>query len=167
MIRSLVSSVSLVPVPRRLSAMGAGTSREGGGGLVGGLADRLPHLPHLGSFHCAMIGLDSAGKTTVLYRLKFNQYVNTAPTIGFNCEKVRRSGMLCWNGRQLGPSRGSSLVFVPDDGLLDPLSSSGGGALKSLYGIWDASRPQAGESQNWTLMPSKTTARNLPVIDLS
>ena len=46
-------------------------------------------LAHLGSFHCAMIGLDSAGKTTVLYRLKYNQYMNTAPTIGFNCEKVR------------------------------------------------------------------------------
>lgn len=47
------------------------------------------HIPNLGSHHCAMIGLDSAGKTTVLYRLKFNQYVNTAPTIGFNCEKIR------------------------------------------------------------------------------
>ncbi len=46
-------------------------------------------LSNLGAFHCAMIGLDSAGKTTVLYRLKFNQYVNSAPTIGFNCEKVR------------------------------------------------------------------------------
>lgn len=45
-------------------------------------------LSNLGTFHCAMIGLDSAGKTTVLYRLKFNQYVNSAPTIGFNCEKV-------------------------------------------------------------------------------
>ncbi len=39
--------------------------------------------------HVVMIGLDSAGKTTVLYRLKFDQYVNTAPTIGFNCERVR------------------------------------------------------------------------------
>jgi GTPase SAR1 family protein len=38
--------------------------------------------------HVVMIGLDSAGKTTVLYRLKFDQYVNTVPTIGFNCEKV-------------------------------------------------------------------------------
>ena len=38
--------------------------------------------------HLVMIGLDSAGKTTVLYRLKFDQYVNTVPTIGFNCEKV-------------------------------------------------------------------------------
>lgn len=35
-----------------------------------------------------MLGLDSAGKTTALYRLKFDQYLNTVPTIGFNCEKV-------------------------------------------------------------------------------
>ncbi len=40
------------------------------------------------SYHCAMLGLDSSGKTTVLFRIKFGQYVNTAPTIGFNCEKV-------------------------------------------------------------------------------
>ncbi|ENN77053.1 hypothetical protein D910_09453 [Dendroctonus ponderosae] len=36
-----------------------------------------------------MLGLDSAGKTTALYRLKFDQYLNTVPTIGFNCEKVK------------------------------------------------------------------------------
>lgn len=36
-----------------------------------------------------MVGLDSAGKTTALYRLKFGQYINTLPTIGFNCEKVK------------------------------------------------------------------------------
>lgn len=36
-----------------------------------------------------MVGLDSAGKTTALYRLKFGQYISTLPTIGFNCEKVK------------------------------------------------------------------------------
>ncbi|KPM05838.1 ADP-ribosylation factor-like protein 4C-like protein [Sarcoptes scabiei] len=36
-----------------------------------------------------MVGLDSAGKTTALYQLKFEQYINTLPTIGFNCEKVK------------------------------------------------------------------------------
>ena len=62
--------------------MGGGLSKDS----IASLAD---HIPNLGSYHCAMIGLDSAGKTTVLYRLKYNQYMNTAPTIGFNCEKVR------------------------------------------------------------------------------
>ncbi|XP_015248176.1 ADP-ribosylation factor-like 4aa [Cyprinodon tularosa] len=41
------------------------------------------------SFHIAILGLDSAGKTTVLYRLQFNEFVNTVPTKGFNSEKVR------------------------------------------------------------------------------
>jgi len=36
-----------------------------------------------------MLGLDAAGKTTVLYRLKFDDFMPTLPTIGFNCEKVR------------------------------------------------------------------------------
>ena len=39
-------------------------------------------------YHCVMIGLDGSGKTTILYRLKYGQYTNTVPTIGFNCEKV-------------------------------------------------------------------------------
>ena len=46
------------------------------------------NIPGLTTYHCAIVGLDTAGKTTVLYRLKFDQYVNAAPTIGFNCEKV-------------------------------------------------------------------------------
>jgi ADP-ribosylation factor-like protein 4 len=48
--------------------------------------------------------LYSAGKTTVLYRLKFDQYLNTVPTIGFNCEKVKGTvgkskgvGFLVWD----------------------------------------------------------------------
>eukprot|EP00091_Calanus_sinicus_P016112 TRINITY_DN35340_c0_g1_i1.p1 TRINITY_DN35340_c0_g1~~TRINITY_DN35340_c0_g1_i1.p1 ORF type:complete len:153 (+),score=23.74 TRINITY_DN35340_c0_g1_i1:296-754(+) len=36
-----------------------------------------------------MIGLDGSGKTTILYRLKYGQYTNTVPAIGFNCEKVK------------------------------------------------------------------------------
>ena len=47
------------------------------------------YLPGLATYHCAMIGLDMSGKTTLLYRLKFDQYVSAAPTIGFNCEKVQ------------------------------------------------------------------------------
>lgn len=35
-----------------------------------------------------MVGLEGTGKTTLLYRLKFGQYTNSIPTIGFNCEKV-------------------------------------------------------------------------------
>merc|ERR1712219_25193 len=35
-----------------------------------------------------MVGLDNAGKTTVLYKLKLGEVVNTIPTIGFNVETV-------------------------------------------------------------------------------
>ncbi len=36
-----------------------------------------------------MLGLDGAGKTTALYKLKLNETVSTVPTIGFNVETVR------------------------------------------------------------------------------
>ncbi|RCH93744.1 ADP-ribosylation factor, Arf Arf6, partial [Rhizopus stolonifer] len=35
-----------------------------------------------------MLGLDAAGKTTILYKLKLNQSVTTIPTVGFNVESV-------------------------------------------------------------------------------
>merc|ERR1712216_290323 len=35
-----------------------------------------------------MVGLDAAGKTTVLYRLKLGEVLTTTPTIGFNVEEV-------------------------------------------------------------------------------
>ena len=35
-----------------------------------------------------MVGLDAAGKTTILYKLKLGECVTTIPTIGFNVETV-------------------------------------------------------------------------------
>ena len=35
-----------------------------------------------------MLGLDAAGKTTILYKLKLGEIVTTIPTIGFNVETV-------------------------------------------------------------------------------
>ena len=35
-----------------------------------------------------LLGLDNAGKTTIIYKLKLGDLVNTLPTIGFNVETV-------------------------------------------------------------------------------
>uniref|UniRef100_A0A7N0V921 ADP-ribosylation factor n=1 Tax=Kalanchoe fedtschenkoi TaxID=63787 RepID=A0A7N0V921_KALFE len=36
-----------------------------------------------------MLGLDAAGKTTILYKLQIGEVLSTVPTIGFNMEKVQ------------------------------------------------------------------------------
>lgn len=46
-----------------------------------------------------MHGLDAAGKTTILYKLKLGEVVTTIPTIGFNVETVEYNNiaMTCWD----------------------------------------------------------------------
>merc|ERR1711865_783486 len=41
-----------------------------------------------GECRILMVGLDAAGKTTILYKLKLGEVVTTIPTIGFNVETV-------------------------------------------------------------------------------
>ena len=41
-----------------------------------------------------MVGLDAAGKTTILYKLKLGEIVTTIPTIGFNVETVEARFLL-------------------------------------------------------------------------
>jgi small GTP-binding protein len=53
--------------------------------LISTLIDRFfPSTPA----RIIMLGLDNAGKTTVLYKLKLGEVVTTIPTIGFNVENV-------------------------------------------------------------------------------
>ena len=42
-----------------------------------------------------MIGLDAAGKTTILYKLKLGEVITTIPTIGFNVETVCLDHLFC------------------------------------------------------------------------
>merc|ERR1719402_1028876 len=46
-----------------------------------------------------MVGLDAAGKTTILYKLKLGEIVTTIPTIGFNVETVeyKNISFTCWD----------------------------------------------------------------------
>lgn len=39
-----------------------------------------------------MVGLDNAGKTTILYQFLMNEVVHTSPTIGSNVEEVGQRG---------------------------------------------------------------------------
>ncbi len=36
-----------------------------------------------------MLGLDAAGKTTILYKMKLGEAISSVPTIGFNVETVK------------------------------------------------------------------------------
>eukprot|EP01084_Bolivina_argentea_P064558 117718_1 len=46
-----------------------------------------------------MIGLDNCGKTSILYRLKMNTFIETKPTIGFNVETIdtKKCNYTCWD----------------------------------------------------------------------
>lgn len=44
--------------------------------------------------HVLMVGLDAAGKTTILYKLKLGEIVTAIPTIGFNVETIKYKNVL-------------------------------------------------------------------------
>ena len=46
-----------------------------------------------------VMGLDAAGKTTMLYKLKLGEVVTTIPTIGFNVETIehKKVRIVCWD----------------------------------------------------------------------
>jgi small GTP-binding protein len=72
-----------------------------------------------------MLGLDAAGKTTILYQLKMGETVKTIPTIGFNVETLDYKGLnftvwdvggqdkirILWKHYYLGTD---GLIFVVD-----------------------------------------------------
>lgn len=77
-----------------LAVMGVGRVVAAAQSLVLGLVSLVAGPPHV-----VLVGLDSSGKTTALLRLKYGQYVNAVPTVGFNCERVRSGGYqwLVWD----------------------------------------------------------------------
>ena len=44
------------------------------------MAPTTSFLPHFQALHVVVIGLDSAGKTSLLYRLKFKEFVQRTPS---------------------------------------------------------------------------------------
>jgi len=59
------------------------------GGLVSALKDVFDSFGGGGEHRILLIGLDAAGKTTLLYKMKLGEAVHTVPTIGFNVEEVK------------------------------------------------------------------------------
>ncbi len=59
------------------------------GSLLSRVLDSLSNLvSSKEELRLLMLGLDAAGKTTILYKLKIGENVSSVPTIGFNVEKV-------------------------------------------------------------------------------
>ena len=55
------------------------------GGLIAKLFDKMFGKKEM---RILMLGLDAAGKTTILYKLKLGEVVSSVPTIGFNVETL-------------------------------------------------------------------------------
>ncbi|KAI9561878.1 hypothetical protein GHT06_012840 [Daphnia sinensis] len=55
---------------------------------MGGLLSYFRSLIGSREMRILILGLDGAGKTTILYRLQVGEVVTTIPTIGFNVEQV-------------------------------------------------------------------------------
>jgi ADP-ribosylation factor protein 1 len=58
------------------------------GGVMSSIWPIFDKLLGKKEFRILMLGLDAAGKTTLLYRLKLGEVSRTVPTIGFNVEQV-------------------------------------------------------------------------------
>uniref|UniRef100_A0A2H1X1X1 small monomeric GTPase n=1 Tax=Spodoptera frugiperda TaxID=7108 RepID=A0A2H1X1X1_SPOFR len=55
---------------------------------MGGLFSYFRGLLGAREMRILILGLDGAGKTTILYKLQVGEVVTTIPTIGFNVEQV-------------------------------------------------------------------------------
>ena len=76
-----------------------------------------------------MVGLDAAGKTTILYKLKLGEVVNTIPTIGFNVETVeyKNLSITVWNVGGQDKTRASGPWMRPG---VSPQRTRSGGAAR-------------------------------------
>ncbi|KAM9928029.1 hypothetical protein OXX59_002113 [Metschnikowia pulcherrima] len=82
-----------------------------------------------------MLGLDNAGKTTILYRLKLGKTSKTVPTVGFNVETVKHRNVSfavwdCGGQERIRPlwrhyfTGTNALIYVVDSSDLDRLDES-------------------------------------------
>ncbi len=114
---------------------------------MGLLVSKLVHLFEEWSLsepcRIVMLGLDAAGKTTVLYKIKLNETVSTIPTIGFNVEEVRLGKGICFTVWDVGGQEKirplwrhyyqntHGLIYVVDSNDVDRIKE----ASEELHGI--------------------------------
>ncbi len=75
-----------------------------------------------------LLGLDNAGKTTVLYKFKLNELVTTIPTIGFNVETVQPTKNVSFTVWDVGGQDKIRVLwkhyFMGSDGLIFVIDSN-------------------------------------------
>lgn len=82
-----------------------------------------------------MLGLDNAGKTTILYKLKLGKTSQTVPTVGFNVETVKHKNVTfavwdCGGQERIRPlwrhyfTGTNALIYVVDSSDLGRLDES-------------------------------------------
>lgn len=96
------------------------------------------------------LGLDGAGKTSILYRLKCNEAVPATPTIGFNVETIRIARNVSF-----------TIWDVRGDSKISPLWKHYFPGCKGVVFIVDASDPsrlsEAREELDWILKSDEIT----------
>ncbi|KAJ3601331.1 hypothetical protein NHX12_032302 [Muraenolepis orangiensis] len=121
-------------------------------------------LPSFQSVHVVVIGLDSAGKTSLVYRLKLREFVETIPTKGFNMERIKVS---------MGTSRAGGTTFqvwdVGGQEKLRPLWKSYTRRTDGLVFVVDAAEAERMEEAKVELHRISRSAENqgVPVLVLA
>jgi len=94
-----------------------------------------------------MVGLDGAGKTTILYKLKLGEVVlNTIPTIGFNVETVQYKNIsfTVWDvggQHKIRPlwrhyySQAQGIIFVVDSNDVERVDGKNDSAKEELHSM--------------------------------
>ena len=88
-----------------------------------------------------ILGLDNAGKTTILYKLQMGEVVTTVPTIGFNVETVQCAVQCCANFAAPTHRSAAAQICAPSAALSRPHRSpppSRPRRYKNLrFQVWD------------------------------
>ena len=89
-----------------------------------------------------MVGLDAAGKTSILYKLKLDETMHTIPTIGFNVETVtyKNINFTVWDvGGQDKIRKLWYHYFTGTDAIIYVVSDENQGTLWAVQGYFGCS----------------------------